>query len=203
MTTVTSERPMPTGEGLTFEKVWAMFQETDRKMQETAELQKETAQQMKETDRKLSELGVKFGYLNNRFGELAEHLVAHCIHERFNELGYHFDAVAPGGYVIRDGRGKIIAEVDMLLENSDCIMAVEVKAKTRLKDIEHHVKRLEILRGYRNKHGDTRKILGAIASAILGTAEKQATFDAGFYMIEQSGETMKIDVPDGFVPQEW
>jgi hypothetical protein len=91
----------------------------------------------------------------------------------------------------------------MLLENSDCIMAVEVKAKTRLKDIEHHVKRLEILRGYRNKHGDTRKILGAIASAILGNAEKQATFDAGFYVIEQSGDTMKIDVPDGFVPQEW
>ena len=30
-----TERPIPTGEGLTFEKVWAMFQETDRKMWET------------------------------------------------------------------------------------------------------------------------------------------------------------------------
>ena len=30
MEAVVTERPMPTGEGLTFEKVWAMFQETDR-----------------------------------------------------------------------------------------------------------------------------------------------------------------------------
>ena len=35
MAVTTSERPMPTGEGLTFEKVWEMFQETDRKFQET------------------------------------------------------------------------------------------------------------------------------------------------------------------------
>jgi hypothetical protein len=31
MTEAVKERPMPSGEGLTFEKVWAMFQETDRK----------------------------------------------------------------------------------------------------------------------------------------------------------------------------
>jgi hypothetical protein len=36
--------------GLTFEKVWAMFQETDRQI-------KETELQLKETDRKISRLG--------------------------------------------------------------------------------------------------------------------------------------------------
>jgi hypothetical protein len=180
---------MPTGEGLTFEKVWAMFQETDRKMQETRE-------QMKETDRKIGELG-------NRFGELAEHLVAPNIHERFNELGYHFDGVAPGGYVIRNEEKKVIAEVDILLENDSYIMAVEVKAKPHIKDIEHHIKRLEILRNYRNKHHDTRKIHGAIAGAIFGNEEKEASIEAGFFVLEQSGDTVKMDVPDGFIPREW
>jgi len=41
MDTAVMERPMPTGEGLTFEKVWAIFQEI-------AERQKENEREMKE-----------------------------------------------------------------------------------------------------------------------------------------------------------
>jgi hypothetical protein len=41
--------------GLTFEKVWAMFQETDRKMQETDRKMQETDRRMRETDRKMQE----------------------------------------------------------------------------------------------------------------------------------------------------
>ena len=168
--------------GITFEQVWAALME-DR-------------ERMKETDRIIGELG-------NRFGELAEHLVAPGIAEKFNALGYHFDAVSPGGQEIRDSNGKVIAEVDIILENSDCIMAVEVKSSVKIKDIEHHSKRLEILREYRKKHKDTRKIYGAIAGAIFGKEEKQATIDAGFYVIEQTGDTMKIDIPENFVPREY
>jgi hypothetical protein len=221
MAAVTSERSAssfespPTGEGLTFEKVWAMFQEYKEQMrleaaerqkeaaERQAEWEKEAAERRKEYEERQKKLDRKMGDLYNRFGEMAEHLVVPSIHNRFNELGYHFNVVMPGGYVIRDEKGKITAQIDMLLENSDCIMAVEVKAKTHLKDIEHHVKRLEILRAYRNKHNDKRKIFGAIAAAIFGTVEKQASLEAGFYVIEQSGDTMKIDVPEGFVPHEW
>jgi len=224
MTTTVNERPIPTGEGLTFEKVWAMFQETDRKFQETDRLMKENAERQKETDRKfqetdrlmkenaesqketarhMKETSEKMGFLNNRFGELAEHLVAPGIAEKFNELGHHFDGIAEGGYKIRDEKGKVIAEIDILLENGDCLMAVEVKAKTKLKDIEHHIKRLEILREHRNKKHDNRKIYGAIAGAIFGTIEKKAAIEAGFYVLEQSGDTVKIDLPEDFVPREY
>jgi len=189
MITAAEEKPSSTGEALTYEKVWEMFQETGRRFQETD-------RKFQETDRIIGELG-------NRFGELAEHLVAPGIAEKFNALGYHFDAVSPGGQEIRDDTGKVIAEVDILLENSDCIMAVEVKSRTRLKDVEHHVKRLEILREHRNKHKDTRKIYGAIAGAVFGGEEKQASLEAGFYVLEQSGDTIKLDVPQGFIPREW
>jgi hypothetical protein len=40
---------------LTFEKVWAMFQETDRLIKETRESQKETDKKFQETDRKFQE----------------------------------------------------------------------------------------------------------------------------------------------------
>ena len=201
---VKNETQIPTGEGLTFEKVWLMFQESDRKMQETHQrmkeetdrIIKETAEQMKETDRRVGEL-------SNRFGELAEHLVAPGIAKKFNELGHHFDGVSPGGYDISNEKGEVIAQVDILLENGDCLMAVEVKTRPRLQDIKHHLKRLEILRKHRNKKNDVRKIYGAIAGVVYGKAEKKATINAGFYVLEQSGDTMKMDIPDNFVPREW
>jgi len=180
---VRRKRRIPFERGLTFEKVWAVMKETEK--------------QMKETDRKIGEL-------SNRFGELAEHLVAPAIHERFNELGYHFSAAAPGGYIIRDiSSDKILSQVDILLENDDYIMAVEVKATVHIKDIEHHIKRLEILKEYRSKRHDTRIIRGAVAGAIFGNAEKQAVIEAGFYVLVQSGDTMKFDIPEGFVPREF
>ena len=148
---------------------------------------------MKETDR-------KFGELSNRFGELAEHLVAPGIAERFNELGYRFDKIATKGCKVYDNKGNEKTEIDILLENGDCIMAVEVKATPKIQDIPHHIKRLEILREF---YHDTRKIHGAIAGTIFGSEEKQAAFEAGFYVLVQSDDTMKIEFPCGFVPSEW
>jgi hypothetical protein len=182
--------------GVTFEQVWAA-------LMENREQQKEAAKRQKKTEKLIKELGRRMGDLSNRFGELAEHLVAPGIEKRFNELGYHFEGIAPRGYKILDKNGKIRTEIDILLENDESIMAVEVKASPGIADVDHHIKRLEILREFRKKRRDIRKILGAIAGAIFGTEEKKATIDAGLYVIEQSGDTMKIDVPDGFVPTEW
>jgi hypothetical protein len=81
-------------------------------------------------------------------------------------------------------------------------MAIEVKTKPKVQDIDHHIKRLEILKEHRRKNNDRRIILGAIAGAVFGSAEKKATVEGGFYAIEQSGDTMIIEVPDGFVPRE-
>ena len=172
--------------GATFEQVWAMFQETER-------LVKETSKQM--------------GRLNNSFGELAEHLVAPGVVDRFNELGFHFDAIAERGFKLFDKKGNIKAEIDILLENSTCIIAVEVKSSPRTggkdkdNDIEHHKKRLAIMREH--WQGDKRKIMGAIAGAVFKKGVKEAILDAGFYVLEQSGDTIKIYMPEGFKPSEW
>jgi len=200
METAIIDRPPPTGEGLTFEKVWALFQESDRKMEEQ---RRENAESWKKTERFFKKLGKQMGDLHNRFGEMAEHLVAPSIHKRFNELGYHFSSAAQGGYIVRDSNDKILTQVDILLENHDYIMAVEVKATVRPQDIEHHIKRLKILKEYRSKFNDTRIIQGAIAGAIFGNEEKEAVIEAGFFVLVQSGDTMKIEIPENFVPREF
>ena len=191
--------------GLTFEKVWAMFHETDKKFKETEKIIKETAEKQaerqKENDRLIKALTAQMGGLHNSFGELAEHLVAPGIVERFNEIGYKFDSVATKGMKLYGKDKKVKAEIDIVLENGDTIIAVEVKTKVNAKDINYNIKKLEILREY--KRSDTRKILGAIAGAVFESKEKEAAIEAGFYVIEQTGDTMKLDIPDGFTPREW
>ncbi|MCL2043205.1 MAG: hypothetical protein FWG89_03600 [Treponema sp.] len=203
----------------TFEQFWASFLESrrefDRRMQELRELSQETAIAMKETDRRLKKTeklvkdnGKHIGGLHNSFGELAEHLVAPGIAKRFNKIGFHFDCIAGKGLQIYE-KGKIKAEIDILLENSDYIIAVEVKGKVQVKygkdnehdDITHHIQRLNILREHRQE--DKRKILGAIAGAIFGPDAREAAIQAGFFVLEQSGDTMKMDMPEGFRPKEW
>ena len=149
------------------------------------------------------------GGLSNRFGEMAEHLVKPGIYKRFNELGYHFTERTKGGLTIDGEDGKTKAEIDLLLQNGDTVMAVEIKATPKIKHIAEHIKQLEILRDHRrklNEHQnviDNRQIEGAIAGAIFDAEVKKATIEAGLYVIEQSGDTMKIDVPEGFVPRKW
>jgi hypothetical protein len=178
------------------------MQETDRKMQETARKMQETARQIEATDRQMKETDRRIGELGNRFGELAEHLVAPGIARRFNELGYHFVDFIAERVKITDDQDRILTEIDLLLENGDYSIAVEVKTRPRLADIEHHLRRLKLLRERKNRLGDKRKIRGAIAGAVFAYEEKEATIAAGLYVIEQSGDTMKLYMPAGFAPLE-
>jgi DNA-binding ferritin-like protein len=195
--------------GLTFEKVWAMFQEiaerskeTDRQIQETAERFKETDRQFKETDRKFKETDRKISRLGDRLGELIEHLMAAHIVEKFNRLGYAFGRANPNARFFNP-RNELVAEVDILLENGDVALAVEVKSKLTADDIAYHVGRMERLRRYADEHGDRRRRLGAVAGAIMSEGVKPFALKNGFYVIEQSGDTATIAVPEGFVPKEW
>jgi hypothetical protein len=143
--------------------------------------------------------------LGNRFGELAEHLVAPNIAQKFNALGFHFSDISTGlrQIILDEGSRQKIAEFDILLENGESIIGVEVKARPSERDIENHSRRLEILRRHRNKIGDKRKIHGALAGAIMLAPVKAAALDEGMYVITQTGDTVKIDIPEGFVPKAW
>jgi hypothetical protein len=191
------ERPIPTGEGLTFEKVWAMFQETDRQIQETS-------REIKDLKRLVKKNSEMYGGLSNNFGAMAENMVGPDIAKRFNELGYHFDLIAKKGTEIPGKDGKTKTQIDILLENGELVIAVEVKVKPALKDIEHHIKRLEIVRDrWSIIRGKRMRVLGAIAGAIYEDTVKDAVRDAGFFVIEQSGDTMKIEMPEGWKPVEY
>jgi hypothetical protein len=211
----------PTGEGLTFEKVWAMFQamsqETDQKIQDIAERQRETDRQFKETDRRFKETErlmkenakrqketyQSIGKLNNRFGDLVEHLVAPNISEKFNELGFCFTRTGMNIKIKNPQDPKDNAEVDILLENGDIVVAVEVKAKPNDEDVDDHVQRMDKLRRHADEKQDKRRYQGAIAGALMNDSVRSYILKKGFYVIEQTGDTVRINIPQGFKARDW
>jgi DNA polymerase II large subunit len=208
-------------ETLNFEKVWRMFQETDKKFQETdkrfQETDKkfqETARQMQETDRELKEQAKKteqmirkthqaIDRLSSRQGELIEHIVLPNIKEKFNALGYVFTKAGPN-VTIATPEGRFLTEVDIMLENGDYVLPVEVKTKPTVEDVQDHVKRMEILRRYADEHQDKRKYLGAIAGGIVSDQVRDYALATGFYVLEQSGDTVKLTAaPEPWKPRIW
>jgi hypothetical protein len=195
--------------GLTFEKVWAMFQETDRRMretdrrmQETDRMMQETARRMQETDRRMQETDRKISKLGGRLGELVEHLVAPNILEKFNDMGFRFGKIGLD-VLFKDAGLSPVAEVDILLENGDTALAVEVKSKLTADDVQEHVDRMGKLRRYADEHGDRRRLIGAVAAAVIPAGVKPFALKNGVYVLEQTGDTVCIDVPEGFRPKEW
>jgi predicted RNase H-related nuclease YkuK (DUF458 family) len=197
---VTTEK---TGEGLTFEKVWEALMENRKQLQATGEFLKTVSEQIKETGRQMKETDKKVGELSNRFGESVEYMVVPNLVKKFKKLGFVFEK-AHRNTQIEDLEGRIIAEIDVFMENGDKAMVVESKVKPSRDDINYHIKRMEKIRSYADRHHDTRKYLGAIAGVVLSDTVKTYALSKGFYVLEPSGDTFNIIEPQGkFHPHEW
>ena len=174
--------------------------------QEWAELRRqfaETKEMFDRTDRQIARNNSEMGRLRNSFGEVIEHLVVPSIKERFGDLGMDFSSGKIAANMVVSEDGKDVAEADLWLENGQTILVVEVKANVKTKDVGKHKERLEKIRSAHDKCGDRRRILGAMAGAVFSPGQREAALEAGFFVIVQSGDTMRMDLPEGFVPKEW
>jgi hypothetical protein len=215
-------------QGLTFESVWAALmelkesqEETDRQIKEMSvetgqkimemsmetgqkimEISVETGRQIKETDRIVKETSRAVGNLGNKLGLVVEHLVLANIREKFNQIGYGFSKTA-SNVIIEDPDRKIAMEIDAMLENGDYALVIEVKTQLNVSHVDEHVERMEKLRRYADDRRDGRKFLGAVAGAVVGENVKRYAQKRGFYVIQQSGDTVRVETPEGFKPREW
>jgi DNA gyrase/topoisomerase IV subunit A len=200
------EQTQAIGEGLTFEKVWAAIQATNEQIKENARREEERTRRqermIEETNRQMKITDKKLGELTNRFGDMVEYMVLPNLVSKFEELGFTFTKA--NRTEIRDREHDIFTEVDALLENGDKVMAVEIKSKPNVDDIQYHMERMGKLRKYADLHNDRRVYLGAVAGVVFGESEKTYALKNGFYVIEPSGETFKITEPkDKYRPREW
>jgi hypothetical protein len=235
----TPEETAEFGKGLTFEKVWAMFAESERRLAEferdlkesreeferrLAESREKTDSDMKESREKtdsdmsksfdraakvVEELGKKVdrvcgnvGGLNRSLGELIETLIAARLWEKFTEEGLvrSYQRVP-----IFDKSNRTITGIDILLSNTDKVMAVEVKRELDNKrDVDDHLERMEFIRKYPPAEVGNKALLGAVAGGLVAPDVMRYAYASGFYVLELTGETVTlIPPPDGFKPGIW
>jgi hypothetical protein len=148
-------------------------------------------------------LNKQLGKLGGRFGEMIEYMVLPNLVRKFRKLGFVFTKAYPEAD-IEDRENNIFAEIDITLENGDKVMLVEVKSKPKTEDVTEHIERMEKVRRHGDLHGDKRKYLGAIAGMVFSDNVKTFAMKNGFYVIQPSGETFIITVPEGeYSPREW
>jgi hypothetical protein len=171
----------------TLDDVWAAIRETQK-------AHKETEAALKETQRIVGDLG-------NKFGDEAEYTLIPGLPEKFKQFGFDFGAISRNRKINNEAH-DIHAEVDAFLENGVQAMAVEVKAKLQMADVDKHLRRMEKLRQYADLHGDRRDLFGALAATVVHEKERDYALENGFYVIEPSGEDVKVTRPDS-KPRIW
>ena len=178
---------------LTYEGVLEMFRQTDLKFQETDRKFRETAERMAETDRKISALG-------SRIGEIVENMVGGDIVGQFQALDIAIHSHCRNKTFGARGTSES-GEIDVFLENGDIVVLIEVKTRLTDDDVRDHIERM---RKYRNFGDDKRRIIGAVAGAVVADDVIRFAHGQGLYVIVQSGEAVKIIAqPEGFKAKEW
>jgi hypothetical protein len=185
--------------GSTFEKVWAMFEETDRKFQKMDQRLQNAESLVEKIDRQADDF-----YKSSC--DIIEDTILWNINEAFYEVGYDFTKLAH--YVKFNDRQINNSQVliDILLESDDYVMAAKVEMYDDLimDDISEHVKKMDFLKKHADKCDDRRKYIGAVAGGIVSDSVKTYAQKKGFYVLEPSGDTIKIaEIPQAWKPREW
>jgi len=216
--------------GITFEQVWTAIQElresqkeSDRKILELREEINRITQKADEkyltnigtysqaektfddeADQWIEEINESiFKKYECNFGNLSDYLVRPFIERRFRKLGYNFTLSSQQRSFSDPENNNNYAVIDIMLESTDFVIAIAVNEKIDEARVDKHIKAMEILRHVADKRQDKRKYHGAIAVAESNEIIREFVWQNGMFFIEQSGKTMKLDMPEGFVPRKW
>ncbi len=212
------EQPAPS-----FNDVWRMFQETDRKFQETERLLKERAMEtdrkfqeterllkeraletdlkFKETDRKFKEMTASLGSLGNRLGEFVEEMVKPGLVRLFQERDLKVHRTMQN-LICKDDAGQLIAQVDLLVVDSDTAIAVECKSHLSIDDVNEHIERMGLFKTCWPEYA-CYKLLGAVAAMVLPEGVGRYAYRKGLFVLAQNGEIVEVRNDSKFQPTVW
>jgi hypothetical protein len=174
--------------------------EAEWQMRESRE---EADRRMEKTDKRIDKLSEQMGGLHNSMGDLIEILIAPHLWEKFG--GYPYNLCR--GYQrvpIFDEKNKEVAEIDILLSDTEWCMAVEVKRNLREDDIDRHIVRMGRILRYPPAEIVGKKLLGALAGGVVAPEVHKYAHNAGFFVLELRGDNVSlVPPPAGFEPKIW
>lgn len=207
-----------TGEAMTatvtLDDVWRLFKATDERIarinEELKERFKATDEQIKandqiairrhaETEAALRQLSRQMGHFSNQVGEFAEELVVPAAKRLFAARGIPVHFVARNVQGERNGRAT---EVDILVVNTDHVVAIEVKTRPRIAHIDDHLDRLSVFKEIFPQYGDY-KLLGAIAGILFDDNVARYAYQKGLFVMGQSGDVVTILNDGKFQAKVW
>ena len=196
----TFEQPAPT-----FDDVWRMFQETDRRFQESDRRFQETERAIKEraleTGKMIKEVTDNIGRLGNRLGEFVEDMVKPGLVRVFQARGLKVHRTMQN-LSCKDDAGRLLAQVDLLVVDSDTAIVVECKSYLSVDDVNDHIERMAIFKTCWPEYA-AYKLLGAVAAMVLPEGVGRYAYRNGLFVLAQSGEAVEIRNDAQFVAKVW
>ena len=176
--------------GLTFEDVWAALMEN--------------REQQEKTEKEIEKVSKIVGKLGNSIGELVEILIAAKLWEKFSAYNYNFKRAYRRVQVFDDNTHRQLTEIDIMLSDTEWIMAVEVKNDLKKGDVEDHIIRMDKIHRFPPAEARGKKLLGAVAGGIIAPEACDLAYQSGFFVLELRCESVGlIPPPEGFSPKVW
>jgi len=189
-------------EGLTFEKVWLMFQETDRKFKETEKMFqdtdkqfKETDKQFKATDRKIKDLS---GLFTTQWGKLMEALIEPSCLKLFKARQIDVNESYTN---LKSNKGGEEAEHDIVLANGKEVVVISVKTTMTINYVNEFIEDLQRFK-YFFPRWKNETIYGAIAGIKYVEQSDKYAYRQGLFVLKNAGEgIVKIANNQKFTPK--
>jgi hypothetical protein len=207
-----------------FQKIWTLFEETDRRFKETDRQFKETAMRFKETDGQFKETAMRFKEtdrqiketgrqiketgrelkasitaLTGKWGRFVEGLIVPSVKRLFKEREIEVEKVYQRVKAHKKGREM---EVDILAIDKEYAVLIEAKSTLSVQDINEHLDRLADFKTFFPEYGE-KKAVGAVAGIVIEEGADRYAYHKGLFVIAQSGETVKILNDKKFKPKAW
>ncbi|GHU23986.1 hypothetical protein FACS1894172_15770 [Spirochaetia bacterium] len=176
----------------------------DAQIERTQAQVDKTSAEVDRMSRKVDRVCDNVGGLNRSMGELIETLIAARLWEKFNAYDYNLERAYQRVPLFDENNTKL-TDIDILLSNGEYVMAVEVKRELdREKDIDHHLKRMELIKKYPPAECKGKKLLGAMAGGVVDADVQNYAHSVGFFVLELTGESVcLVEAPKDFVPRKW
>lgn len=163
------------------------------------EMQAAMAKSSAKTDAEAQRMLRKLADLGDRIGEFAESMVIPGVQRLLAERGIEVHGISPRAFRRFDGQS---AEFDAVIVNDRYVAVVEVKSRLKSADVAEHVSRMDNFKKFFPEFRDRRGI-GVVAGMLIDEEAGKFAYREGLFVLEQSGETIRIRNDAKFRPKEW
>ena len=206
---------------ITLDDIFALFRESEQQRKEYQQIsqqafehyrqtaEREMAEMRKQSDRtdqqiaklttQVAQTNKQVGGLTSRWGEFLENLIKPAAARLFQEKGIdvHLTALRVTG---QDEQGSI--EIDILVENTTEVVAIEVKSHLEVRDVKRFLQTLERFKKAFPKHKND-KLYGAVAGIKIDERVNEYAIQEGLFLIQPVGDSVIIANSHNFQPRTW